>query len=66
MDPQPSSKLEAPVNDAQRQLWNNSFYLPKLPENIDVARKILEDYSEIPASEVDDHILKIVSICYVQ
>lgn len=54
-----SQEVEPPISDEQRQMWKNSFYLPKLPENIDVARRILRDYSGIPENEIDSHILKI-------
>lgn len=57
-----SADIGRRVSDEERQLWKKAFYLPKLPQNITVMRRILEEYSQIPANEVDDHILKIVSI----
>lgn len=38
------------------------MYEPELPDDIHQARKLLENYSKIPASEVDSHLHKVVSL----
>jgi hypothetical protein len=56
-----SQEAKSRVTDEQRAEFKKRFYSAKLPENFDVARQVLEQYSGIPANQVDDHVLKIVS-----
>lgn len=39
------------------QRWS---FIPDLPPDIGGIRKLLEDYSKIPPSQVDEHLIEIV------
>lgn len=49
------------VTEQQRERFKKQFYSPQLPPRFDAARRILEQYSNIPAGQINDHVLKIVS-----
>lgn len=49
------------VTDDQRARFKKQFYSPHLPERFEAAKQILEQYSGIPADEVNKHVLRIVS-----
>lgn len=39
-------------------------YIPDLPDDIGPIRNLLLVYSRIPASDIDSHILRVVSVFY--
>ncbi|KAJ9632833.1 hypothetical protein H2204_007563 [Knufia peltigerae] len=47
------------VTDDQRARFKKQFYSPHLPERFEAAKQILEQYSGIPADEVNKHVLRI-------
>lgn len=55
-----SQEAESRISEEKRADFKRMFYSTELPENFDVARRVLEQYSHIPAEQVDDHVLKIV------
>ena len=51
--------------DARALAWKAKNYQEALPDDIGLFRALLEQYSNIPAERVDEHLYQIVSIEYV-
>lgn len=51
-------------NKVTKEEWEKYTYNEGLPENYGPFRDLLQVYSKIPADEVDEHLLSIVSYAY--